>query len=463
VALEPLPTLFIVVDEFSELLSQHPDFVELFVAIGRVGRSLGMHLLLASQRLEEGRLRGLETHLSYRICLKTFSAAESRAVLGAPDAYDLPGAPGAAYLRTADGRLTRFRTEFVSAPSLRAPAPRRRICETPTRFTARPVLPEPDGAARDDGAPEGTILDTVLVGLADRGAPAHRVWSAPLTSSPSLDDVLASVSPPSPLVVPIGLVDKPFAQRRDPLVADVSGPGGHVAIVGGPRSGKSTALRTLVLALAARNPASRVQFYGLDFGGGVLSGTGALPHVGAVAGRFEAALVRRIVGQLQALVRSREGRLRGAGADTRFDDPYADVFLVVDGWAAVRQDFDGLEEAITGLAAHGLAVGVHVVVSASRWVEIRPALKDHIGTRIELRLGDPADSGDGQAPGPPPRQQPSRSRYHAGRSRHGDRVAALGRSLVDHRSGRRAAGRRRRLRAAIRARLRRRSSCCPPR
>ena len=67
----PLPALFVVVDEFSELLSQHPEFAELFVAIGRVGRSLGMHLLLASQRLDEGRLRGLETHLSYRICLKT--------------------------------------------------------------------------------------------------------------------------------------------------------------------------------------------------------------------------------------------------------------------------------------------------------------------------------------------------------------------------------------------------------
>ena len=110
----PLPALFIVVDEFSELLSQHPDFAELFVAIGRLGRSLGMHLLLASQRLDEGRLRGLETHLSYRICLKTFSASESRAVLGVPDAYHLPSSPGAAYLKTASGELVRFQTAFVS-------------------------------------------------------------------------------------------------------------------------------------------------------------------------------------------------------------------------------------------------------------------------------------------------------------------------------------------------------------
>ena len=112
--LPPLPALFILVDEFSELLSQHPDFAELFVAIGRLGRSLGMHLLLASQRLDEGRLRGLETHLSYRICLKTFSAGESRAVLGVADAYHLPGTPGAAYLKSASGDLVRFQTSFVS-------------------------------------------------------------------------------------------------------------------------------------------------------------------------------------------------------------------------------------------------------------------------------------------------------------------------------------------------------------
>ena len=97
--LQPLPYLLIIVDEFGELLSGRPDFVDLFVQIGRVGRSLGMHLLLATQRLEEGRLRGLESHLSYRICLRTFTAAETRTVIGTTDAYQLPPIPGSAYLK----------------------------------------------------------------------------------------------------------------------------------------------------------------------------------------------------------------------------------------------------------------------------------------------------------------------------------------------------------------------------
>ena len=93
-----MPALFIVVDEFSELLHARPEFAEVFAAIGRLGRSLRMHLLLATQRLEEGRLRGLESHLSYRIALRTFSASESRALIGTTEAYELPATPGAAIL-----------------------------------------------------------------------------------------------------------------------------------------------------------------------------------------------------------------------------------------------------------------------------------------------------------------------------------------------------------------------------
>ena len=119
--LDPLPSLLIVVDEFSEMLSAKPEFAELFAAIGRIGRSIGLHLLLASQRLEEGRLRGLESHLSYRIGLRTFSAAESRQVLGVPDAYELPPVPGVGYLRPGPNTLVRFKAPTSPVPCPPAP------------------------------------------------------------------------------------------------------------------------------------------------------------------------------------------------------------------------------------------------------------------------------------------------------------------------------------------------------
>jgi DNA segregation ATPase FtsK/SpoIIIE, S-DNA-T family len=404
--LPPLPTLFILVDEFSELLSQHPDFTELFVAIGRLGRSLGMHLLLASQRLDEGRLRGLETHLSYRICLKTFSAGESRAVLGVPDAYHLPSTPGAAYLKSASGELVRFQTAFVSGRDSR-------VRGTPTTasprlavFTASPVGTVSEPADTDQRqVPVRTVMDAMLDCLAGHGPPAHQVWLLPLTESPTLD-ILMPGDTWRGLTVPVGVVDNPFDQRRDPLVVELDGSAGNVAIVGAPRSGKSTAVRTMLLALAEHHDPADLGFYCLDFGGGTLSSLQQLPHVGAMAGRSDAELCRRTVAVVASVVRARESLFRRMGIDSMADyrrrrsagdpgvagDPFGDVFLVVDGWATLRQEFDLLEGLITAIAAQGLSFGVHVVVTASRWAELRPALKDQIATRVELRLGDPAES-----------------------------------------------------------------------
>ncbi|MGE2730007.1 type VII secretion protein EccCa [Mycolicibacterium vaccae] len=388
--LAPLPALFIVVDEFSELLSQHPDFAELFVAIGRLGRSLGMHLLLASQRLDEGRLRGLETHLSYRVCLKTFSASDSRAVLGVPDAHHLPAAPGAAYLRTADGALTRFQTAYVSGgytpdPSIDAGSTRTAV-EVFTRATAPRPEPSP---------PRKPLLENVLQRFATSGAPAHPVWLPPLRRPPRLDRLLDSAGP---LRVPIGVVDCPFEQRYEPLMVDVSGAAGNLAVIGGPQSGKSTTLRTVITAFAATHDATQIQFYCLDFGGGALSRLRGMPHVGSVAGRGDTELCRRTVATVDGVLRSRESAFRRLGVSTTAEyrtataDRFGEVFLVVDGWAALRDADDHLEAAITALAGRGLSYGVHIMLASSRWADLRPALKDQLGTRIELRLGDPAES-----------------------------------------------------------------------
>ncbi|OCB60464.1 type VII secretion protein EccCb [Mycobacterium vulneris] len=397
--LPALPNLLIVVDEFSELLQQHPDFAELFVAIGRLGRSLGIHLLLASQRLDEGRLRGLDSHLSYRVCLKTFSPSESRSVLGVADAYELPSTPGAAYLKIPSGEIIRFQTAFVSEPCSgpEPPSPSPRAALQPRRFTGR--CTQTEHRATPPATP--TLLHQIVERLAGHGTPAHQVWLPTLPPAVPLSDVLLSDA--EPLAVAIGLVDCPFEQRRDRLVLALDAAYGNVAIVGGPQSGKSTAAKTLVVALAATHHPRDVAIYCLDFGGGALAALQALPHVGAVAGRADVDLVRRTVAELHAVVSAREARFTALGigsmAEYRarrghegLDDPLGDVFLVIDGWSTFRGDFESLEPSITALAVQGLSLGVHVVVTASRWADFRPALKDQLGTRIELRLGDPAES-----------------------------------------------------------------------
>ena len=433
-ALDPLPALFIVVDEFSELLSQKPDFAELFVMIGRLGRSLQMHLLLASQRLEEGKLRGLDSHLSYRIGLKTFSASESRAVLGVPDAYHLPAVPGSAYLKCDSSEPVRFNASYVSGPYVPSTTTRRNDVTgragpaVPVRFFTATEVPDvrpagdeiaetaPEPVAEDPVLRDGravTVLDTVVAQLEGHGRAAHEVWLPPLDESPSVDALLpvrdwrsTASSSISALRFPIGIVDRPYDQRRDVLTLDLAGAQGHAAVIGGPQSGKSTTLRTLILSAAVTHTPEQVQFYCLDFGGGTLSGLAGLPHVGSVATRLEEDRVRRTVAEVVTVLRRREARFRELGIDSMqefrrrrstgdpsvADDRFGDVFLVVDGWATIRAEYEALEDTFSALAAQGLSYGIHLVVSASRWMEIRPVVKDLLGTRIELRLGDPADS-----------------------------------------------------------------------
>ncbi|MCE5290516.1 MAG: type VII secretion protein EccCb, partial [Nocardiaceae bacterium] len=418
--LAPMPALLIVVDEFSELLSQHPEFSELFVAIGRLGRSLHIHLLLSSQRLDEGRLRGVDSHLSYRIGLKTFSASESRAVLGVPDAHHLPSTPGAGYLKSDHGDLLRFQSAYVSGPFVESggatDARTRSSVLRPMLFQALEVaIPDAPAAIEQSASEEGasTLFDTIVRKVRGRGAHAHRVWLPPLEVSADLTEILgarldAGIEPLAALRVPIGQVDRPFEQRRDPFVVDFSGGFGNAAIVGGPQSGKSTAIRTLVCSLALTHTSRQVQFYCLDFGGGLLNGLTQLPHVGSVASRRDGDLVRRTVAEVAALVAERERNFRTWGVESMaefrrrratepsFGDDFGDVFLVVDGFAVLRSDFDGLEQHITAIATQGLSYGVHVIITAARWPDLRPALKDQLGTRIELRLGDAIDSDFGR-------------------------------------------------------------------
>ncbi|ORI23200.1 type VII secretion protein EccCa [Rhodococcus sp. 1168] len=429
-ALAPLPALFIVVDEFSELLSQQPEFADLFVAVGRLGRSLHMHLLLASQRLEEGKLRGLDSHLSYRIGLKTFSANESRSVLGVPDAYHLPAQPGAGYLKCDSAEIVRFAAAYVSGPYVRPRDAVRGISDSsatvrPRIFSAYPVQTDAVEPSVDDiGAPydehlqeeearpdSRTVLDVVVERLQGSGFAAHEVWLPPLDLPPTLDRMIpdsvlsAPVAAIASLRAPIGIVDRPFDQRRDLLVVDLSAAQGHLAIVGGPQSGKSTALRTLIMSFALTHTPAQVQFYCLDFGGGTLGGLASLPHVGSVASRLDVDRVRRTVAEVAAVIGRRERVFQQRGIDSIVEfrrrraeqliddeDGFGDVFLVVDGWGSIRSDFEALEPQLAALTAQGLSYGVHLILTASRWAEIRPATKDLVGTRIELKLGDASDS-----------------------------------------------------------------------
>ncbi len=295
-----LPRLLVVVDEYAELIEQSPDVLDVLTSAARVGRSLGVHLLLCSQRLDDGRLRGLEAHLRYRMCLRTFTASESASALGSDVASRLPPEPGWGYL-SRDGRLTRVRIALAgdaAAEPLPHPVP-----------NARPVCPPP------------------------------------LPGALSLDQLPHAPAPGAARAAAIGLCDRPDLGCRLPLTYDLD-TGGHVAVVGAPRSGRSTLLTTLVAALARTLPARDLAIHVVSPAGGPLSFVGGLPHVGTVATAAE--LTTRVIGTIAETVAARR-----AGIGT----PGRHVLLVIDDLAALAGD-DSAMAALHAIAGTGQSVGV---------------------------------------------------------------------------------------------------------
>ena len=454
----PMPSLFIVVDEFSELLTARPEFIDLFIQIGRIGRSIGVHLLLASQRLEESKLRGLDTYLSYRVALRTFSPAESRVVIGVPDAYELPSPPGNGYLKFDTTNMVRFKAAYVSGPwhggsstpvevdaddaadvigglgnkswappvlefdagyvPVVLPPEPQPVRAAAERVEVVPAATRPDVTPADPGDDDDTLLGIAVGRLKGHGWPAHKVWLPPLDAPPTMDGLLGQLvevpgrglTVPDPrlqgtLSGPVALIDRPRQQRRDPMWLDYSGAGGNLAVVGGPQSGKSMALRATIAGLALTHTPMEVGFYILDFGGGSLTSMRDIPHVGSACSRLDVDRVRRTIAEMTSLLQSREvlfgemsidgivsyrrGRRDGSIPPDRFP---TDVFLVVDGWMTLRGEFEAQDPVITNLAARGLGYGIHVMASANKWSEFRLGIRDLLQSRVELKLGDPFES-----------------------------------------------------------------------
>ena len=252
-----MPHLFVVIDEFGELLTAEPEFVDLFITIGRIGRSIGVHLLLSSQRIEGGKLRGLDTYLSYRIGLRTFSESESAVVLDTPDAFHLPAIPGYGYLKvdTSVYRASGRATSPGPCP-VRSPPP----ADADAEPAAPLLLPTYNGLARPDA---GEDAESELLATRRRPAAGRRVRrprcraraATTARSRPSGCRRCRRGWPwPGSLIrrrrtagqrraacVPIGLLDHPAKQQQAPWLLDLSRGGGHLAVIGAPQSGRTHA------------------------------------------------------------------------------------------------------------------------------------------------------------------------------------------------------------------------------
>lgn len=420
--LPPIPTLFVVADEFTLMLADHPEYAELFDYVARKGRSFRIHILFASQTLDVGKIKDIDKNTSYRIGLKVASPSVSRQIIGVEDAYHIESGKehkGIGFLVPAPGATPiKFRSTYVDgiyeppqvAKALVVPS-----IPEPKLFTAAAVEPDPGTVIAEADEEELTgppkkLIATIGEQLARYGPQAPQLWLPPLDEPIALSALLARAGVPQrQWRWPLGEIDKPFEMRRDPLVFDATSSAGNMVIHGGPKSGKSTALQTFILSAANLHSPRDVTFYCLDYGGGQLRALEHLAHVGSVASALEPERIRRTFGELEQLLLSRQqrevfrdrpghGSNGHANGDTP-DDGYGEVFLVIDNLYAFGRDNtdqfntrNPLLAKVTELVNVGLAYGIHVIITTPSWLELPLAMRDGLGLRLELRLHDARDS-----------------------------------------------------------------------
>ncbi|MPV37181.1 FtsK/SpoIIIE domain-containing protein [Georgenia subflava] len=402
---EAPPSLIIIVDEFAALATEVPEFVDGVVDVAQRGRSLGLHLVLATQRPAGVIKDNLRANTNLRVALRMADENDSTDVLGLPMAAHFdPGTPGRGAARTGPGRITMFQAGYAGGRTTDA-APTAQVDVETLAMGAgvrweKPERPDEARAAaeKDEGPTDiARIVASVRAAAETAGVPAPRKpWL------PTLADVqdLSALRPRSDSALVLGVVDDPAHQRQTATFyrPDTDG---NIVFYGAGGSGKSTALRTLAIGAGITPRGGPVQVYGLDFSSGGLAPLESLPHVGAVIDGDDGERVQRLLGMLRDLVEERSGRYAEARASTieeyreltgRRDE--ARILVLVDGFAAFRSEWEttigrsAWYQLFLQLLVDGRSAGVHVAVTADRPGAIPTSVTGSLPRRVIMRLAD---------------------------------------------------------------------------
>ena len=403
-ALDPAgcpPRLVIVVDEFATLVSEIPDFVTGVVDVAQRGRSLGIHLILATQRPAGAVNENILANTNLRIALRVVDRADSQNVIGSGEAADIPvPLRGRAFARVGPTELVPFQAAWSGAPRLRRESGRVRVAP----FGFGPSEHAGDAGGDGGGAPGGTQLEAVLsaVSLAFQRSGRHeprRPWLPPLPDVVPLESIEHRPDDPGRVAV-LGLRDDPARQRRLAATVDLETEGG-LAVFGTGGSGRTTALRTAAASLVARASSDDVQLVVFDFAGRALLPLLDVPHARSVLTGDDLDAVARQIDWLAEEVAARRGLLGearveslGALREHRREPVVPRIIVVIDGFGALRAELDtpaGHEwlQRLQRLLVDGRQLGIHPLVSADRRADLPNPLLGALGARLVLRMAEP--------------------------------------------------------------------------
>jgi S-DNA-T family DNA segregation ATPase FtsK/SpoIIIE len=408
-----LPRLLVVFDEFAEFRQRHPVESRRLISLARQGRSLGIHLILATQNIAAAVDPEIRQNISFLICLRVAESSDSQHLIGRPDAVDLPRGRG--FLKAHGIQLfqSAYSGEKLPADSAGEESSCVTVVHPGGRRERRPRATVAMRGARPTEA-EAVVARILAASAATGMADADAAWPPPLPVHLTLPDVLAERGVaawdgrdwPQPLeevrAIPLpilGLADRPLERRQDLVTPPADQGEGHVIVLGAAGTGKSTALRTAAVSLAMRYPPDVLHLYVLDLAGQpALRRLEGLPHVAAVVQRGEEERIERLMRWLQAEVERRTEIFRRARIDHWRDLPGVDageslpaLYVLVDSIGEARRSpVPDLARRLSSLI-HAAPLGIYLAASAATQSDLPGDLFASVSFRLSLHQPDASE------------------------------------------------------------------------
>ena len=400
-----LPHLIIVVDEFAELKAEQPDFMKELISTARVGRSLGVHLILATQKPSGVVDPQIVSNSRFRLCLKVAGKDDSNEMIGTPLAAEIRE-PGRAYLQVGNNEIFEL---FQSAYSGGAEPSSDASTQTPYVINelnmwgrATPVYrveekKDESGETIRRRSELEAIRDTIIEYCAEKGIePLQKVCMPPMPALISLDTLgNPAQHEPGSVVIHPAMYDDPEEHYQGPYAIDLSQ--NNMFLVGVAQMGKTEALISIIHQAIMNYDPSQVNFYLIDAGNMALNMFDGSAHVGAVVDYRDEDLVENTMKFLRQTMEARRSKMMASGVGSyqgycamgKTDMPLA--VLVIDNVAAFREYYEKYDETLQALAREGMSAGITMILTGNALNNLHYRMQPSFGLKICFTLNDPTE------------------------------------------------------------------------